>query len=260
MVHIGCELMNEESLLVRDMIFPLILCRQNGEGTVELVEFLGTGFLIGNKNYALTAGHVVNVNISVNTAIVAMFVGDDCKWRVQDAHIVAIHPKEDIALLLIGGDHTKKPNFQPCLDKQYSGFQYKLFGYPQVNFYENTETRDMCGRVLGRPDMIFSEGHIRRRTSWELLNIKGTQLYELSTPVGKGCSGSPIFRIVNNVWLAVGVYIADQVKTINVEHYDKNLEWKIDFIEFPGELSYATRMDAIENWQVNEHSKFTDFI
>lgn len=47
--------MSEESILVRDMIFPLGLCRKVGAEEVELVEFLGTGFLIGNKNYALTA-------------------------------------------------------------------------------------------------------------------------------------------------------------------------------------------------------------
>ena len=110
------------------------------------------------------------------------------------------------------------------------------------------DKKDHLGKVLGRPDLIYSKGHIRRRVSWNLLNIKGKSFYELSSAVGSGCSGSPIFSLKNGILYVYGIYVADKYESAIFKGYNKDLEWTIHTVELPSTLGYAVRTDALKDW------------
>ncbi|ODS34449.1 MAG: hypothetical protein SCARUB_00400 [Candidatus Scalindua rubra] len=234
---------------VRDFIFPIVLAKSESHDSVSLIEFLGTGFCIGSNGYALTAGHVLDISVPSNHAIIGMFVeSTENKWRFFNANTVDIHPVEDVALLRLGGNHWKTSGIKVSFEPQYSSMKYHLFGYPKSNLLECTNNKYITCKASKRPDLIYSEGHIRRRVSWELLNIKGKSFFELSTPVGVGCSGSPVFHVRNNLWNVVGIYICDKIEYIKYEGYDKDLNWGIQTIEIPSQLSYAVRMESLKDW------------
>ena len=241
--------MVSNDLKVRDIVFPLILAKKVGSNAIEMVAFLGTGFLVGSEGYALTAAHVIDVNLQPLQAVVGMFVDKETnKWQVFNVDTCDIHPTEDVALLKMRNGDWYPTDVKVSFEKQFSSFEYKLFGYPDANLRENVDYKDANGRVLGRPDLIYSSGHIRRRVSFNLPGIKGKYFYELSQPVGPGCSGSPVFASINGVWHIVGVYVADKTESVAYEAYDKDLNWGLHTIEIAGALSYAVRMDDLQDW------------
>ncbi|MBE8564718.1 S1 family peptidase [Vibrio sp. OPT20] len=241
--------MSSGDIKVRDIVFPLILAEQVKPGESKMVSFLGTGFLVGSDGYALTASHVVDLKVEPNQAIVGLFVDKATnKWQMFNADRADTHPTEDVTLLKMRGWTPFQTDVRVSFDLQFASFEYQLFGYPNANLYENVDARDASGAVLGRPDLIYSKGHIRRRTSFALPGIKGKQLYELSQPVGAGCSGSPVFQSKNGIWEVAAIYIADKTETIAFETLDNNLDKKIEFIEIAGSMSYAVRMDALKDW------------
>ncbi len=214
-----------------------------------MAAFLGAGFMIGSNGYALTAAHVLDVTLSTNQGILGMLVDKVTnRWLGFTFSIVDIHPTEDIALLQIPEAGWKESGIRVSFEKQFSSFQYKLFGYPSANLLEDVDVRDAMGQVLGRPDLIYSSGHIRRRTTFTLPSIRGKSFYELSQPAGRGCSGSPVFRVSGNIWDVVGIYVADRIVNIPFETYDKDLNWKLTTLELPEGMGYAVRMDAASDW------------
>jgi hypothetical protein len=234
---------------IRDLVFPIILVEKVGKDETKMVSFLGTGFLFGTQGFALTAAHVISFKTKDNQAIVGLFIDKETnKWSIFNADTCDIHPTEDVALLKMRGEHWKETTIRISFEKQFSSFEYKLFGYPNANLLEDVDSRDASGRVLGRPDLIYSAGHIRRRISFSLPSIKGSCFYELSQPVGAGCSGSPIFKTQNGIWDVVGIYVADKTESVIFNTYNKDLDWVIETIELPGALSYAVRMDDLSEW------------
>ncbi|EHK9000900.1 trypsin-like peptidase domain-containing protein [Vibrio vulnificus] len=251
--------MSSGDLAVRDIVFPLVLVEAVGGRDAKMVAFLGTGFLVGSEGYALTASHVVDVAVASNQAIVGLFVDEKTnKWQMVNADRVDTHPTEDVTLLKMRSEKWYQTDVRVTFEMQFASFEYLLFGYPNANLYEDVDAKDATGAVLGRPDLIYSNGHIRRRTSFSLPGIKGKQLYELSEPVGAGCSGSPIFRSKNKIWEVVGIYIADKTEHVAYEAYDKDLNWTIHTLEVAGSLSYAVRMDALKDWVPAHYGKTLD--
>lgn len=251
--------MSTGALKVRDIVFPLILAEQTKVGESKVVSFLGTGFLIGSEGYALTAAHVVDIKVEANQAIVALFINKETnKWEIFNADRADTHPTEDVAVLKMRQGTWYKTDVKISFEMQFASFEYQLFGYPCANLYEDVDVKDQFGSVLGRPDLIYSKGHIRRRVSFKLPSIKGNCLYELSEPVGSGCSGSPIFKSKNGIWEVIGIYIADKTESAVFEGYDKDLNWTIQSFELSGSLSYAVRMDAIKDWVPKNVNKTLD--
>lgn len=248
--------MTSPDALVRDMVFPIIHAKKV-DGGIEMVSFLGTGFLVGSKGYALTAAHVMEVDKVKDHAVVGMFVQKETgKWTVWNADLCDVHPSEDVALLKMRNDHWEEAAFKVSFEKQFSAFEYKLFGYPYANLYEDADARAPDGRVLGRPDLIYSAGHIRRRTNFSLPGIRGRCFYELSQPVGSGCSGSPIFTVRGRSWEVVGIYVADKSESVSFYKLNENLDQELETIEFPGALAYAVRLDDLSDWKpkvLNDH-------
>ena len=65
----------QQSELIRDYVFPLGRLERQGDDW-RFAEFLGTGFLIGDRGVALTASHVVPDAERVG----AMFVLPSTEW------------------------------------------------------------------------------------------------------------------------------------------------------------------------------------
>mgnify|MGYP003123071149 CR=1 FL=1 len=241
--------MSHRTTPVRDLIFPIGIFKKDDDGEFEMVSFLGTGFVFGKQGFALTAAHVVTCPLAENHLIMGMFVNANSnQWEVQNIDICDTHPKEDVALLKLSGFRLTEKAIEISFDKQFSAFEYKLFGYPYANFRENPEVKDQMGRVLGRPDLIYSSGHIRRRISFSVPGVTGKSLYELSQPVGAGCSGSPIFWLKGHTPVVVGIYLADKSESLVFNGFNEHLQWGLQTIELPGSLSYAVRMDSLSDW------------
>lgn len=69
------------------------------------------------------------------------------------------------------------------------------------------------GFALPRPDLVYSEGHVRRRLSdIPLGHLRGAAFLELSAIAGSGCSGAPVTadRPGSSPWEVVGVYVGDR--------------------------------------------------
>ena len=195
--------MSHRNTPVRDLIFPIGVFKKDDDGEFEMVSFLGTGFVFGTQGFALTAAHVVTCSLAENHLIMGMFVNaNNNQWEVQNIDICDIHPKEDVALLKLSGFRLTEKAIEISFDKQFSAFEYKLFGYP----------------------------------------------YELSQPVGAGCSGSPIFWLKGHTPVVVGIYLADKSESLVFNGFNENLQWGLQTIELPGSLSYAVRMDSLSDW------------
>ena len=215
--------MFQQSDRVRDYVFPLCIVEKKDNGN-EFKRFLGSGFLIGSNSFAITAAHVFD---GVDGDICAMFVNENNNWLSFDVSRPEIHPVEDIAVVKINC-----PNLQSifCFNNAFEtqSLEYKQFTYPDDMMYELEE----LGRATGRPDMIYLQGYIRRRTNHPIPNMRGQCLFELSQVGGTGCSGSPLFKVdPPRNWRVVGVYVGERLN-------DRGTS-----------VSYAVREDVVRDWE-----------
>ncbi len=214
---------------IRDFVFPICIGKNNGDG-IEFRKFLGSGFLIGSNSFALTAAHVVE-GIG---EVFAMFVDEENKWLAFPITVKETHPEEDVALIKVGYSPLKSI-FSLNNSFETQSLEYKQFAYPDDMMYEFEE----CGRAYGRPDMIYLQGYIRRRTNHPIPQMRGKYFFELSQIGGTGCSGSPILKIdqMKN-WRVIGIYVGERLN-------DRGTS-----------VSYAVREDAIRDWvpQILGHS------
>lgn len=214
--------MFKQSDRVRDYVFPLCTGKKSGN-EITFKRFLGSGFLIGNNSYALTAAHVID---GIQEEIFAMFIDENDQWQVFTLTASEIHPEEDVAIIKIDCSSLTSCF---CLNNAFEAQskEYKQFAYPDDMMYELED----FGKATGRPDMVYLQGYIRRRTNHPIPNMRGKSFFELSQIGGTGCSGSPIFKIdFSNKWRVTGVYVGERLN-------DRGTS-----------VSYAVREDAIREW------------
>lgn len=222
---------------IRDFIFPIVTANKENGG-IQILDFYGTGFLIGKRGYALTASHVVNI---YNGIIGALFVTAENKWTFLEIDQIESHPSEDVAVMhIVNPDYEWKSPFLVDEKKYYGWGNFLLGGYPsdvtwEIAFEEN-------GRKM-RPDLVHIKGNIRRRYSREINNeqTRGNHFYELSEIAGQGCSGSPTFVIKNRIWHVIGIYVAEMEST-----YATEIGESVSL-----NVSYAVRSDSFYNWKPN---------
>lgn len=214
----------QQSDAIRDYVFPLCVTSGSpGQGwTFE--SFLGTGFLIGNRGFALTAAHVIR-NYS-SSRIVAMFAHQSGGWWGTEVCAHSLHEKEDVALLKLAGGPWQS-FFRLSNTWEGSSRNYQMWGYPEDVATELEEE----GRRIHRPDLIYAQGYIRRRIAHEIPSIRGVQLFELSEVVGQGCSGSPVYVNRGGVWDVIGIYIGEMLTERGTSR------------------AFAAREDTFRGWQ-----------
>jgi hypothetical protein len=162
---------------IRDVVLPVASAALDPADGIKLTAFLGTAFLIGTGHYALTARHVADS--AVNVPMVLASATDEGEFYGHEVEVAENHPTEDVAILKLGS-----PLWSSWL--QLAGtfetqtLSYRSWGYPE-NVLHEVITDDIA---LPRPDLIYTEGYVRRRLSMALPDITGTQFFELSDAAG----------------------------------------------------------------------------
>ena len=154
---------------LRDVVLPVVTIDPGADG-VWLQRFLRSAFLIGSRGYALTAAHV----IPAEGDGLAVLTADDAGWR---AHLVdgwEAHPTEDVAVLKVAGPLT--PSWMSLAGSwEGQSLPYRSWGYPASVMYEIVDN----GLARPRPDLVYTQGYIRRRVSSPLPGLVGSQFFEL---------------------------------------------------------------------------------
>ncbi|MFD7012495.1 serine protease [Rhodococcus jostii] len=211
---------------IRDYVFPLFEVEQCADH-LRARRFLGSAFFLGQRNHALTAGHVLR---DVRLPVAALLV-DESGWRPFAVRDYEAHPTEDVAVMSIEppGPNQSWSSIATLTNEWHgSSLHYHTWGYPEDAAYEVVE-RDA---MTVRPDLVYSEGHVRRRlTGVPLPAVGGGQFFELSAVAGAGCSGGPIFtRIPGSMWNLVGIYVGERVN------------------DRATSVGYAVRIEAVRDW------------
>ena len=211
---------------IRDFVFPLILAEKSSQGYL-FKQLLGSGFLFGDRGFALTATHVIEE--CVNNLVIAMFVGADNMWYPFEVLEKEYHPTEDVAIMKIDGGPWKSP-FRMRNKWEGSSAHYQQFGYPEDAVYDLTDVSRT--KATPRPDLVYTEGYIRRRISFNLgiPRVKGKSFFELSEIAGTGCSGSPLYINNNKIWDVIAIYVGEKIN-------DRGTN-----------VSYAVREDSFRDW------------
>lgn len=186
--------------LVREIVLPLATARPTEPGSIEFSGFLGSCFQIGQRAVFLTAGHVIPKG---SEPVWLMTLNADLSWRGDVVTAIEMHPSEDIALLWLEEMDHLEPSWLKVSDTPaFQSLEYALWGYPEDVMREVV----VEGVVRPRPDLVYSQGHIRRRLSnIELPAIRGQTFYEVSEAAGSGSSGAPM--VLKNGWNVVGIYL-----------------------------------------------------
>ena len=227
-----------ERQIIVDYIFPIVT------GTIEnnnfkISKFLGTGFLIGNRGYALTCLHVIE---NIKDVLGTLFF-ESGKWAFLPIDKSEYHLTEDVALIhIVNNGYVWKTPFSISNEKEFGWLDYLMGGYPSDTVWERLIYSEKGLNNLFRPDLISIKGYIRRDYvgDLEIKGIKGNSFYELSTIAGKGCSGSPVFKFSNNkIWSVIGIYSAEKI-IYKGEFEDKYVSTAV---------SYAVRSTSFAEWK-----------
>lgn len=192
-------------------VLSVITVRRVGD-QVEYRGLAGTAFLIKDTNgLAMTACHVADSLVIGEAAV--LFVDGAGAWQSAEVRGIEKHPTQDVALLrLEPGDYPSPLALSRA--EEHATMPYSLWGYPEAVLYEVV----VEGLVRPRPSLVYDEGYIRRRITWDLPGMRGTRFFELSTISGAGCSGAPVVcrrswdvpRDAEGSWQVVGVYIGER--------------------------------------------------
>lgn len=225
--------MFEQSSRITDYIFPLIKAKRNNQDPPLIYEeLIGTGFFIGDRGFALTAGHVIDQLLenfdSSTDAIIAIF-NIHPTWAALEITHFEKHETQDVGIIKISGDNWK--SFLAITnERQFSAAEYHCWGYPHE---VAKEFRKLEEDAFDRPDLIFTQGYVRRRISnvlYPTMIFKGNAFYELSETVGGGNSGGPVI-LKNSVgqlkWKVFGIYIGEKEG---------------------GNISYAVQTESFYDW------------
>ncbi|MCG7394350.1 serine protease [Microvirga sp. ACRRW] len=218
---------NPSEQYVRDVIVPIAEVElQHDE--LAYKRLCGTGFVIGRSKYLLTAAHVLeNVEFAVGMKT------KEGNWFSIEIEIAAQHPSEDIVICAIKDDQFFESWLRLDGNHYHQACEYHIFGYPDDVLYE-ADQRGIDGRILQRPDLIYTKGYIRRRFSSKLPGLRGQSFFELSDPAGAGCSGAPLVMGFDTPWRVAGIYVGERT----TEQAGRALR----------ERGYALRIEAVTDW------------
>jgi Trypsin-like peptidase domain len=217
-----------DTQLVRDVVLPLVRLRPGGDG-IAMTRFCGSAFLIGDRGAALTAAHLLPMRQLADEPLALLRVVNG-EWTAFNVVSWEIHPTEDVAVLKLPVEIG--PSWLQLAGTWHGQTApYRQFGYPtdvQLEVVQRGEARP-------RPDLVYSQGYIRRRiTGTPLPGIRGDAFFELSEVAGSGSSGSPVMLMApGSAWMVIGVYLGQRITTGE------------DSIS----VGYAVREEAFRDWK-----------
>ncbi|AQG78407.1 S1 family peptidase [Spirosoma montaniterrae] len=233
--------MFNQSDRLHDYVFPIaIASKDRSTDSYSYRELIGTGFLIGNNGYALTAAHVIDQlqdGIKSEFDVMIGLFQSDSNWYVFELIGFEKHPTEDVGIVKLQGEGWK--SFLTVTDMpQNSSCEYHCWGFPR-SIAEEMKMLDED--ALERPELVFTQGYVRRRISRELyptIIFRGTQFYEVSETIGGGASGGPLVlksSVGQDKWKVFGIYVGEKEG---------------------GNVGYAVRAESFTHWTPNilQHS------
>jgi len=213
-----------------------------GGGIARIVSTHGTAFLIGNRGFALTAKHVI---AGKSKPLAALTMAEASGWTWSNIVASETHPAEDVAILRLDPGSCKS-GFQLGSSVVMASSRYRIFGYPS----DATRFETASGEF---PDLVYTEGYIRRRYSASLSpllgssspagrsRVAGTSFFELSQIAGTGTSGGPVFDLAEPMTV-IGIYSAEK----HTPHLIATGDTPITQLT---SVSYAVRGDAFRDWK-----------
>jgi hypothetical protein len=213
-----------------------------GGGAAKILSTHGTAFFIGDSGYALTAKHVI---AGKHKPLAALTMATEGGWTWVNIVASEMHPTEDVAILKLDRGSCKA-GFQLSNSVEMASSRYRIYGYPG----DATRLETANGEF---PDLIYTEGYIRRRYSASLhapaaslpptgtVQISGTSFFELSQVAGPGTSGAPVFAHAEPIEV-IGIYSAEKHTPSIVGAGDNPITHLTS-------VSYAIRDDAFRDWK-----------
>ncbi len=213
-----------------------------GGGVAKIISTHGTAFLIGNRGFALTAKHVI---AGKSKPLAALTMAQASGWTWVNIVASEMHPSEDVAIIKLDPGSCKS-GFQLSGSVEMASSRYRIFGYPG----DATRLETVSGEF---PDLVYTEGYIRRRYSASLYpatgplpppgtaQVSGTSFFELSEIAGTGTSGGPVFDLAAPM-AVIGIYSAEKHTPRVIAAGDKPVTQLIS-------VSYAVRDDAFRDWK-----------
>jgi hypothetical protein len=239
--------LHERLTQVRSCVISVARVEPTG-GVAKIIATHGTAFLIGNRGFALTAKHVI---AGRSKPLAALTMTEAGGWTWSKITASELHPSEDVAIIKLDASSCRS-GYRISSSVEVASSKYRIYGYPG----DATRFEPAKGEF---PDLVYTEGYIRRRYSASLypsagplapagtspvaetLQISGTGFFELSQIAGAGTSGGPVFDLADPMQV-IGIYSAEK-------HTPHVIQMGGQPVTQLTSVSYAVRDDAFRNWK-----------
>lgn len=211
-------------------------------GIARIVATHGTAFHIGTGGYALTAKHVI---AGKPKTLVALTMAEAGGWTWTPVIASELHPSEDVAIVKLESGACRS-GFPLSSAVELTSSRYRIYAYPG-------QARRLETAAGEFPDLVYTEGYIRRRYSASVYpstgssspvgaaRVDGTAFFELSQVAGPGTSGGPVFGLGDPL-AVIGIYSAEKHIPQIINTDDKQI------VQLTS-VAYAVRDDAFRDWR-----------
>jgi hypothetical protein len=200
---------------IPEIIVPLMVAEYDdaSKKLSSARELIGTGFIIGVNGFALTAAHVIDQlnEAKKESELIFTHLQNSSGFHPFSITEFEKHPHEDVGIIKLSN-----PNLKSWLhiskERYLHSTPYMAWGFPRENAEELKDIRENAHLF---PDLIYTEGYIRRVIHHELRSIVfiGKRFYEVSDLGGAGYSGSPVLdkkTVSGRTWQVIGIYIGEK--------------------------------------------------
>lgn len=204
---------SDTDLFIRNFILPVVETRFQGDTPgpglkLEAFQLRGTAFVIGKRNFALTAAHVLHGLAPDDGHVLLVDADGYTPVKIVDSER---HPTEDLALLKLSGG-AGRSIFRLSDKTAEVGFTFQMWGYPDDAGSELEQALASGDRTHGgapRPELMYLTGYVRR---WIGSGQPGgaASRYDLSLEAGDAFAGAPVINAAEGVWHVMGVYLGDK--------------------------------------------------